>query len=395
MRRERSFSRSNPQPETLRDPYHLARYSSNPPAAWSQTWLQGTSEPGRVGLYTEIYGANDALARSRLILPGERSWAFDAARRQLDLYPAEFYDRLAWLDDGTHAAIDFLANPGLGVAFDEGTSSIVRRQPIDISDYAQLAIAAMDDNRVPFIADLNASLVVTTLGFAADGSVKSSRTSVVGYNDGRRVERIAHLWNLEERRPAEVREAPAPFVGNGEPNVQARYVSNFREARPAPKPFAGTTISEAQVLMRMPLFVLPAESGFKLLPIEAWYSSGNNRSVFGSEPLNDAAREGRGVWTHYATDVGMQISIFQGPAEPLADYIRTHSNSPFWMKSEPLRALIDGQDVQGWLMSNGKQADIATFWYFAEVDGTLIIAQGGAWMRDDGLALLGQLRRVS
>ncbi|MBC8075269.1 MAG: hypothetical protein H7Y32_04270, partial [Chloroflexales bacterium] len=395
-RRERFFSRANTQPETLRDPYHLARYSRNPPAYRSETWLEGLSAAGHTRRYSEMYDAREDLVQSWLIVSGKDSWSFNAASRQLSLYPNDFEDQLAWIDPGTRAAIDLLANPGHGVTMREGTRYVARLQPIERSEYEQLSIAAMDDEALPFIADLNVSLVVTELGFAAGGGVSSTRTSVVGHSDGRRIESLTQLWNLEEQRPVERDEAPLSLRDGGTPNVPARYVADWVSADQLYDPLISVPISRAQELLRTPLFVLPADGAFKPLPIELWSSAGSQRTRFTNEPLLDAAREGRGVWTHYRTEVGLQLSLFQGPAEPLADYLRTHPNAPFWQQSVLRRARIAGQDTQGWLMSNGKQLDVATLWYFVEVDGTLIVAQGsGAWFPGEGVRLLGQLQKVT
>jgi hypothetical protein len=397
-RRERSFRRANPQPDPLRDPYHLVRYSSRPPAFRSETWLQGLNEAGSVGQYSEMFNTDDELVQSWLFVPGVRSWAYNAPARQLYLHSADpgQLGWLDWIDPGTLAAIDFLANPGLGVALQPDTRLVVRRQSVSRSNYEQLAIAAMDDGRLPFIADLNASLVVTELALAADSSVRTSRIIVTGYNEGKRIERMVQLWNMEEQRPAELVAAPLALRNGGEPAVSARYVTDGTGEAQASSRFSSITITEAQQLLRTPLFALPAQSSFQLLPIEAWQPMGGERFFNTNEPLLDAAREGRGVWTHYRTDVGLQLSLFQGPAEPLADFLRTHPSTPFWMQSERHRTNVAGQDVEGWLMSNGKQTGYATWWYFAEVDGTLIVAQGaGQWFPSEGLQLMAQLQKVS
>jgi hypothetical protein len=89
-------------------------------------------------------------------------------------------------------------------------------------------------------------------------------------------------------------------------------------------------------------------------------------------------------------DHDTQILLFQGSVQPLRAFFQVF-NSPWWDQSEPRRVIIAGREVDAWLMQRNL-GRTARYWLFAEIDGTLLIAEGkDSWFLDTAIPLLATL----
>jgi len=319
---------------------------------------------------------------------GEKGWFYNGARRSLNYYAAGLngFGLPAWLPPGAHAALDLLANPGDGVRVENVANmgrAIVRERRIAPSEVAaeRFYIPGGGNFANPTIADLRPTRALTTLTLDINRKAMQLRTAVVGDVGGTQAgvlqvpvpqsTVLVQQWDLQAQAPLRLADAPAELRTGAPPSEPVRYV--YPNGTSSGQAFARTVaLSDALALAATPLLVPPPSVEAGLLKVEAGQRRPNNeRSDSTDDPFYDAVRNGVALRLTYRSPGQSPVALYQGSADALADYIRTHYSSPVWQESQSRRFTLAGREVSGWLLHNPNSARDS--YLVAEHDGTLVI----------------------
>ncbi|MBC8076950.1 MAG: hypothetical protein H7Y32_12810, partial [Chloroflexales bacterium] len=303
-----------------------------------------------------------------------------------------------WLPLDARAALDLLANPGDGVRVENVSNmgrAIVRERPIAPSEIVPegFSIPGNANFTNPAIADLRPIRAITTLTLDINRRAMQLRTAVVGDAGVSQaaVPQSAVLvqqWDLEVQAPLRLSDAPVELRSDAPPSEPVRYVYDGEYIGLA---FARTVaLSEALALAATPLLVLPPGPDVTLMKIEAGQRGPNDERSDINDPFYDAVRNGVALRLTYWVRFQDSMVFYQGPADVLADFVRTHPATPDWQQSEPRRFTLAGREVTGWLLRNPDNT--IKSYLVAEYDGTLIVAAASdEWLLHTGEGFLTQL----
>ncbi|NJM06675.1 hypothetical protein HC891_11560 [Candidatus Gracilibacteria bacterium] len=283
------------------------------------------------------------------------------------------------------------------------------RQPIQ-SDVQLRENLALNEDVEPYLFDVKPQQLRYELIFAADKSIELveiygeelmtsaveatvivnadgvSQTMILPSDftgrDGDAV--LLHRHEVLDRTRVPLAEAPQALRDGNPP--QARFVADYRNNENYTRTVAVRTISiEEAAAQVQPLFVFPDSPNITRTLVLGGERVIDSATIF-IDGLDNIVGRGLAVRQQYLLDIYTEsplnpaaIDLVQGPIEPIMTYLRGRERwERLYEGSEPYRLLIAGVERDAWLMSGRQTSGISSKIYlFVEIDGTLLIVQGG------------------
>jgi hypothetical protein len=299
---------------------------------------------------------------------------------------------MSWMNEGHHMALDMLSRPGEANLLRDpsGDILITRNLPYTESSYYRAqGSAPQGAEGVPYIDDLQPTRVITELRFSPEGDITGVQTKIVGAAPQ---PTLVQSWLLVAEHDLPADQAPADLQRPRPATDQARYVVDWSGGNPLASMVETMPLSDAVALSMVPLFYFPTDSQLKLVQVQGNRAPQGTR-MFQNDVLSDAVRDGVALRLEYqGSDTSQRLTLVEGPAEPLGDYIRTHYNTPFWKQSAMQTIRVGSEAITCWVMWDGSGSE-GQSWVFASLGNTLVVVEGqGAWFRIEGVRLLEALR---
>ncbi|MCG8347849.1 MAG: hypothetical protein MI924_08735 [Chloroflexales bacterium] len=395
--RSRSYSRQNPAPDRLADPYHRLPYNGQPETVFNEKWMRPDSPQSRFATVRRERDADGAILFKDY--DGEpQSWRYWTT---LDTLNISYGWRIA---DGYMSDGDQIAFGMLGEAYAElllstrpdGTQVITRSENGRSSKRFGHLYTSDSSEFGLYLRDIQPMTITTELVLQADDSRPVQlRVYGEGMNQGSGPQRVLlRKWELLETAYLDANDVPSEIFDPTPPD--ALFVNDYTRPRVTASASAGKTISldEARTRAKSPLFLLPTDGLLVLHSIRA--SDGDpSTPSFNSTPnlFNEAVLKDVAICFDYRIPDdhlnANRLTIYQGPVEPLRTFFRGQDFTP-WASSEQRQATIAGREMEVWWMRglSGRRV-----WLFAELEGTLLIATGPSeWFAENAVPLLAQLQ---
>jgi hypothetical protein len=407
---EHTFTRHQPDPDPLRDPYHLPPYGGRPEKMLIENWVRMT-ERGQIES-ASLEHDSDGTVYARQYVGPDVTWYYDAPQRQSSRLHTGDLPLVNKINLDQSLVLELLGRSGNRLAvLPDGTRVVSNSQALLESRYVGVLQSQQQDPEAggPYLGDLASDTTITTLVYlAGDGRPKrvehwairnnaaislpasGNASSAAVYPPGIPQNSILlEAWELAGEEQIASDRVPPQAFDTAPPDA----ITVWDAVAPPPSPPAEprtTTITETQT----PLFVLvdAGQIGPPLVEIGESPKSGSN--IGGNDIFEGALRSGTAVrLTYWLTSGGplqrMQY-IYQGDARTFGAYLRAAANGRWrWLSSEPARLTIGERAVDGWRITllNG------AIWTLFELDGTLLAAQTDADIQLAALARLQLLPR--
>ncbi|NJN16465.1 MAG: hypothetical protein HC822_09440 [Oscillochloris sp.] len=375
--RWRSYARHGPL-EASNDPYRMPPFYGRPENDMLDVWQAG----GANAVSFQQLGAADPMAFS-MYRGVDRAWILFGAASTAISYRFELPSQAPILPEPYSYLIELLSIPGIELSRrggDSGATTVVAVTSAEIGRYAY-ALNRPTNNGV-YLADIRPETITFELTFAADGSLQALR--VFGSDGPLLAEPVLiESYELEREQILPLAEAPPSFL-NAQPPAVDLVIDLENPSISAPV----FTIAEIARRTETPIFVLPSDRSSLSLVL-----AGSSAGVsVGSTLFQGAIDLQIGAYLRYRIDPagsgGEDLQLLQGPAAPLRAYLRSSFDQAIWEQGEPLTTVIAGREVTAWIGKIDRRTRLV-----AEIDGTLIVAEGSSdWFEREAIPLLAELR---
>ncbi|MFP4437504.1 MAG: hypothetical protein ACLFVO_09675 [Chloroflexaceae bacterium] len=384
--REQHYLRQNPEADPLADPYHSPRYEGRTETMIRENWVSFSDETPR---YFQRSRQADGTLHSSRYVDSQQIWYYwhEADLVESFEHRQEIpHDRINTFDRGIETIFTMLTDPGEQTVLLEqpdGTRVISRTEPIKENNFTQ------SYQSLPYLGDIEPFPLqrTTTLHLSADdGKPVEMRTSVVPSNPENTImPGLIEQWQLLETADLSLEEVP-PELRRGEPPPASVH---FMRDPNTHRQIRQVTLSQERDSAETPLFRLPDDAPLQLYATNDEVTQPESNA--GTVALDSLPRMLVQIHAYREpNDRDTRLLLFQGPAQPLHAFLQVFNN-PWWDRSEPRRVVIAGREVDAWLMQRN-QGRTARYWLFAEIDGTLLIAEGkDSWFLDTAMPLLATL----
>jgi hypothetical protein len=393
---ERTFTRHNPAPDPLSDPYHLPPYGGRPEELFIDNWVRHDGS----GALESATAERDAggTVYGRQYLGPEMVWYYDATQSQASRLRTGDLPLPNRINQDQGLVLDLLARGDSRIAtLSDGTRVISYSQTLPQTRYADLLLAQQRDPGAsgPYLLDLASDTTITTrLYLGGSGRPQRIETWATGtaavvmvHSSGvTETQRIAiqsdpqngillESWELASDEHIPLDRVPAKTFDTSPPTSLELwdYFGDRHESGP-PEPRTAT-ITNALALAQTPLFA-PQGAGQTPPLIEVGTPSSIGTIVWGNDIFDSALRAGLAVrfsyWLTTSTALDRLMYIYQGDADSFGAFLRARSSLGWrWQSSEPVQVALAGRTVSGWRITLAEGAT----WTLFEVDGTLLAAQ--------------------
>ena len=404
----RVFTRQLAADDRLADPYHLPPYGGRPETLLAESWTRAAAE-GALERAIVRRGA-DSTVYDRAYFGPRGAWEYDAPRGEVVLRgdaQAPDWERLlltrmlvcggarvvqqggdravALTEKGWHQASCLLPRYTGMYGYQHSGVTYVLGLPGAQAEFA------------PYLADLAGEPLTVTAAVDDEGRLKWLEVSA-GAPGGGQSRVVIERWEVlsDELLPAE--RVPADVFSSVPPQTLTRRRGDG--AGPgAPSDLIPLNLAQARGLLADAVYAFeetPASGGSGQAQVvlrNIFTSRFDSDEAYGfyqiyPSPFENALYHSAALRFDYTVTDGAgqeaRLSIYQGRAERFGAYLRARAR---WTASEPLAVTVEGEPVQGWLVTtlDGQQ------WAIFEAGGTLVAAPAGT---PEQRALLGRLRRV-
>lgn len=377
---ERFYTRQNPTPDSLTDPYHAPAYSGQPEEVIYERW-QRTDDTGEViETATFIRGADGTTYDQSYRGPTE-NWYYRARDQQVFQFTASDSNFLG-TSHAQRTALEFLNCQNVEVASSPQSARLTTTINDWLSsdmcihgDYIWAYESQGDDpysDNGPYLRDILLSSIVTDLYLDQQGL--PSRIEVQATTRAENV--VLESWERVGAEQVPADQVPADVFNPALP-PQA-VVIDRSQPQTATNAIEMITIPLTDALQRAqsPLFVLPADDGTRLETI----TSSINDSIGWGNPFITAVEDGRALlFTYFIRQSPLQI--YQGPADRFGDHLRSSAR---WQQSVPIQLSIDGRMVEGWEVQDLGVGS----WILVELDGTLLAIEADTAPKREAISRL-------
>lgn len=352
--RSRWYVRQAPElTDPRRDPYHRPPYEGRPEVTDAEEWLRGDGQ--RLAFYLELRDPDDgAVLRSRYT-DGERLWRYSAPFDALDRWPPLISSYTIRLPMPAATALDLLSQPGeLSLERRPGGGRLVRHSEPARSSSRYGQSVAVDAPAEPHLYDLAPSAIVTEVELGPGGEAVAVR--IYAESDGG-PRTLVESYEVLDREAVPLDQAPAALREGAAPDAAVVRELSLTP-REAARLIERDALDDVVGWPGVPIYA-PAEGAATLLAIEEGDASaqgpGLDYSAFsGGDLLREAVVRRLAVRTSYRAPAGeydpatsFDLTITQGPAAPLATFLRSSPDVP-WGASEPIALSVAGREVEGW-----------------------------------------------
>lgn len=384
--RAQHYLRQNPAADPLADPYHSPRYAGRTETITRENWTYFFDENPK---YFQRSRQADGTLHSSKYVDSQQIWYYWPEADLVESFENRqeiTRDRIHMLNRGIGTIFMMLTDPGEQTVLLEqpdGTRVISRTETIKEHDFTQ------SYQSLPYLGDITPFPLqhTTTLHLSAeDGNPVEMRTSVVPSSPENTImPGLIEQWQLLEVANLSLEEAP-PELRHGElPPASVHFMRD-----PNTHGLIGqVTLSQERDSAETQLFRLPDDAPLQLYAANDEVTQPESNA--GTVVLDSLPRMLVQIHAYRdPNDHDTQILLFQGSVQPLRAFFQVF-NSPWWDQSEPRRVIIAGREVDAWLMQRNL-GRTARYWLFAEIDGTLLIAEGkDSWFLDTAIPLLATL----
>lgn len=386
-----SFIRQRQRTTDLGDPYHSPPYMGQPEMTRVDLWSANADGPA---LYSRSFDPFTETEIASLLLSKDGGWSYRSASRALQTWGADqavpAHQRRPF---DVQIALELLGASGGTLELTDqsaGRTMIRHSEPAAGSDRYGFLLR-QDGDFAPYLFDLRPETIITEILLNPDGStygVYVYAGGVQGSSNG--PAQLVQAYVIQTRQMIALAEAPAALRGE---LPEAAYIRNLRRPEDSLAELISFRLDEILAQIDYPLYILPAERA-TIDSVEGYIGPPAAAELF--EPLTDAIRANLAVRVLMRvpladTEAAYELSILQGPANPLRAYLASQFDVP-WQRSRPITVDLGGRPVSAWLCEDTLNGQI---YLFAEIDDMLLVVQAA----EDGFAervipLLGELQPV-
>lgn len=270
--RSRNYSRQNPAPDRLADPYHRLPYSGRPEITFSEKWVQPNDSAGSFAFVVKESDADDALLFKNYY--GEsQSWRYWTTLDTLGIFHGWFIAG-GYMSEGDWIAFGMLDEEYSELLLStrpDGTRVITRSENGRSSESFGNLYTSDSSEFGPYLRDIRPMTITTELMLHADDS-RPVQLHVYGEGISRAsgLQRVLlREWELLETTHLDVNDVPSDIIDPTPPD--ALIVNDHTRWRPTALGLAEGAISldEARARAQSPLFILPADEPLVLQRILA------------------------------------------------------------------------------------------------------------------------------
>jgi hypothetical protein len=399
---ERTFTRHNPSPDPLGDPYHLPPYGGRPEELFIDNWVRRDSS-GRLESTTAEHD-NSGKIYGRQYLGPEMTWYYDATQSRASRLRTSDLGLPNRINQDQGVVLDLLARGGSQlVTLADGTRVISNSQLLSETRYEELLPAQQQDPHAygPYLLDLTTDATITTRLYLSNaGRLRrietwaSGATATVTMQPSDSPNSILlESWQLDSDELLSIDRVPAATFDTNPPETLELWDYFGDQQAAGPSEPRAVTITDALTLVRTPLFA-PAGPGQTPPLIEAGAPPGASTVVWGTDIFDGALRHGVAVrftyWLTTSTALERLMYIYQGDARTFGAFLRARSGWGWrWQTSAPVQATLADRTVGGWQVTLNEGAT----WTLFEVEGTLLVAQTADSRQQAALAQLAPIQR--
>jgi hypothetical protein len=395
--RTKLFQRLPPPEQIMPDPY-APRPQHDTVIAEEWKWQ---SEGGISRLFRTSGVATGQLLYMNYISP-RRSWFYNGYANTLTLLGSYGEPVHVINDDTAQTALELLSIDAPLFTERESDGSLVISQVASFRE----AIGDPSEYGGPYVRDVPARMAYQRLRIGANGGqvrfdtfvgnegmievtniYTTSNTATSVFLAG---QTLAESVTVEETKLLSMDEAPPEIRDESVP--QAALMLDLTQGFGGNIFVRSLTITEALESWPGAIYLLPEEGPAKALFAEL---GEKNAGISQMSPLpgSQAAANGYGILFAYSVSSGEgideSIRITMGDAATLRAFFRAYGQN-MWNSSYPMRTIVAGQTVDAWVMT-GIEGNTSAL--FAEIDGTLIIAEGRSpWFEEMAIPMLAELR---
>lgn len=365
------------------DPYRVSLAELSPATVTVEEWLAGGATPTRYQATRSL----DGRPLMQFYLRGDDAWMHQAVLGAAYRYNGSYAPMSVRVPATSAAALELIAMAGADLASQPLPDGAIRysySRDAGSQGYGD-DLRSSDPFGGIFLEDLLPMRFLTELDVTAANQVSARRVYVLGA-DGRQT--LVRSQEVVERAALPLADAPAELREGAVPD--AVYTADYRG-------YGADELSSTQFLVTRQLNELGDElqgvyllDSMDLLFVES--GSPELQYVGNGEFLDPAIGQGLAQRFTYTIPPGPDgasigtLRITQGPAGPLAAYLRAVGGMP-WTSSSPIALTIDGREREAWIGSGGSG------YLVVELDDTLLIAEAPQpWLSQTGLGLLATLR---
>jgi len=412
---ERTFTRHNPAPDPLGDPYHRLPYGGRPEQLLTDNWLRPAGDGGFET--AAIEHSDDGTIFGRQYSSPTTLWNYDATTSYVNRQRTSDLPLVNQINRDQADVLALLARGGSGLStLPDGTRVISNSQPLLESELANVFQSQQQDPNAegPYMGDVNSDACITTLIYLdSDGHPKRIESRVSGVcttvslpGGGSTTQFITSQgsspqdgillasWELARDEQLPDGRVPAGTFDATPPAAQTVWDSTAPQ-RSAPPPEPDTVaITDVLTLARTPLFGFPPDPKAGAPVVQVMHPSNDPPQFFGNDLFDAALRSGIAIRLTYwlPTDGSTQrlTYVYEGAAEPFRAYLRVRTTWGWsWLSSTPFRLAIGERSIDGWRITTQEGA----LWTLFEADGTLVAIQSNDAVQQAALATLQPLPR--
>jgi DNA-directed RNA polymerase specialized sigma24 family protein len=412
---EHTFTRHNPAPDPLSDPYHLPPYGGRPEELFVDNWVRHDSN-GALESATAERDA-DGTVYGRQYLGPEIIWYYDATQSQASRLRTGDLPLPNRINQDQGLVLDLLARGDSRIAnLSDGTRVISYSQTLPQTRYADLLTSQQRDPGAsgPYLLDLASDATITTRLYLGDSgrlqrietwATGTAAVVIIHSSSVTETQQIAmqggdphnsillESWELTSEEHIPLDRVPAKTFDTTPPASLELWDYFGDQHESGPLEPRTTTITDALALAQTPLFA-PQGAGQTPPLIEIGAPSATGTVIWGNDIFDSALRAGMAVrftyWLTTSTALDRLMYIYQGDAESFGAFLRARSSWGWrWQSSEPVQVALAGRTIGGWRVT---LTDGAT-WTLFEVDGTLLAAQTTDSRQHAALEQLAPLQR--
>jgi DNA-directed RNA polymerase specialized sigma24 family protein len=413
---EHTFTRHDPAPNELADPYHQPPYSGFPDHTTHEIWTRGTVVGGTQELASSTRDAGGVLL-GRSYLMKELRWYYNAPLSQVEQNPGDFAaDVDIWSSQRYPTLLNML---GCGQAElssnPDGTRTLFltdanwRADSCQHPFYAQFYQEQTAGNfqsgvdNAPYLVDLPEQEVTTWVDLDTNGRLLRAEVRAGTTRDGTLLE----AWELERDQQLPPDSVPAAAFDPAPPDALVRSNTPLAPFNQEPTPTHTATLTEALGLTHTPLFGLPIVgaapvTGSATLTSTATLTATLAYIDVGTPPpegashwsgaddaLQGAVRDGYAIQMAYSVTAPAgwpALYLYEGSARSFGAYLHATAH---WSTSAPLTLQLGDHSTAAWqvIASQGGKT-----WTLFELDGTLIAVE---YPPDKTLAVIAELRPIA
>jgi hypothetical protein len=381
---EHTFTRHNPTPDPLRDPYHLPPYGGRPEELFIDNWTRHDAS-GRFESATAEHDAEGTIYGRQYLGP-ETTWYYDATQSQASRLHTANLPLPNRINQDQALVLDLLARGGSRLTtLPDGTRVISQSQPLLETRYSTLLRAQEQDPNAggPYLLDLASDAMITTRLYLGDNGrpqrietwATSAAATTIMRDAGAQKGILLESWELASDDQLAADRVASQIFDTDPPTALTLWDDKAeQQAAVLPEP-RSVTITEALTLAQSPLFV-PQGAGQTPPLIEVGERVATDVGMWGNDIFDGALRRGVAIrftyWLTTGTALDRLMYIYEGDASSFGAFLQARSTWGWrWLSSEPVQIALDGRAVSGWRVNLPEGAT----WTLFEVDGTLLAAQ--------------------